>query len=561
MNQREDILGQPSPGVQDGMPAPQNGAGATLYPSQGGNGGDPAQTAPAPAHSPTAGVRIDSFWADDPTAPKVKWNTQPLRKIERAEEYPLDALPAVIRDAVQEVADYVKAPVPLVAASALSAVSTAVQARFSVQRDAALRGPASLFLLTVAESGERKSTVDRLFTAPIFEWETQQAHDAKPALLEYRVRLEEWELKGERLKADIRKGVITTMHDPQIDPLIQHELTKPTPPRVPCVMRGDDTPEALAKALSDYPVASVISAEAGVIFGAHGMNADSVTRNLAQANECWDGGRIQRSRVSSGDMTIEGMRVTMGLQVQASVLENFIQKTGSLARGIGYFARFLFSQPESTQGTRYYSDPPADMPARRAFHERVRHLLNLPAQFDEYDRLQTHYIQLDRQAHACWVRFHDEVEEFMGGEEQYAGIRDVASKAAENAARLACCMHVFSDSPDSSISVTTMASACVLMRWYLSEAVRFGRTTDVPEAIQHAEKLEEWLVREWRKRKGQSLTVNMARQSGPNALRVRTKFDAAIDLLKDHGRIRVYKEPGSKTEYILLAPAVLVEWS
>ena len=91
--------------------------------------------------------------------------------------------------------------------------------------------------------------------------------------------------------------------------------------------------------------------------------------------------------------------------------------------------------------------------------------------------------------------------------------------------------------------------------------MRFGRTTDVPEAIQHAEKLEEWLVREWRKRKGQSLTVNMARQSGPNALRVRTKFDAAIDLLKDHGRIRVYKEPGSKTEYILLAPAVLVEWS
>ena len=561
MEQRESMVGQRPPATQDDMQAATPPLQQAQHAGQGGSTGTVPIAAPAAAQPATAGVRIDPFWDEDPTAPRIKWNTQPLRKVERSEEYPLDALPSVIRDAVQEVADYVKAPVPLVAASALSAVSTAVQARFSVQRDAALRGPASLFLLTVAESGERKSTVDRLFTAPIFEWETKQAHDAKPALLEYRVRLEEWELKGERLKADIRKGVITTMHDPQFDPLIQHELQKPEPPRVACVMRGDDTPEALAKALSDYPVASVISAEAGVIFGAHGMNADSVTRNLAQANECWDGGRIQRSRVSSGDMTVEGMRVTMGLQVQASVLENFIQKTGSLARGIGYFARFLFSQPESTQGTRYYSDPPADTPALRAFHERVRHLLNLPAQFDEYDRLQTHYVQLDRQAHSCWARFHDEVEEFMGGDEQYASIRDVASKAAENAARLACCMHVFSDSPESSISVTTMADACVLMRWYLGEAARFGRTTDVPEAIQQAEKLEEWLVREWRKRKGQSLTVNMARQSGPNALRVRSKFDAAIDLLKDHGRIRVYKEPGSKTEYILLAPAVLVEWS
>lgn len=554
-------VGQPSPVIQDGMPPAQNGPQAAQHPGQYPSGGSTLNAAPAAAQPPTAGVRIDSFWADDPTAPKVKWNTQPLRKIERAEEYPLDALPAVIRDAVQEVADYVKAPVPLVAASALSAVSTAVQARFSVQRDAALRGPASLFLLTVAESGERKSTVDKLFTAPIFEWETQQAHDAKPALLEYRVRLEEWELKGERLKADIRKGVITTMHDPQIDPLIQHELQKPIPPNVPRIMRGDDTPEALRKALSEYPVASIISAEAGVIFGAHGMNADSVTRNLAQANECWDGGRLRSGRVGAGDTDVEGMRVTMGLQVQPSVLQNFIQKTGSLARGIGYFARFLFSQPESTQGTRYYSAPPADMPALRAFHVRVRALLDMPAEFDEYGRLQTHYIHLDPQAHVCWVRFHDEVEEFMNGEEQYSDIRDVASKAAENAARIAANIHVFASSDESGITASTMADASRLMRWYLSEAVRFGRTTDVPEAIQHAEKLEEWLVRKWRERKGESLTVNMARQSGPNALRVRTKFDAAIDLLKDHGRIRVYKEPGSKTEYILLAPAVLVEWS
>lgn len=503
----------------------------------------------------------DLSFGSDPTEPRIKWNTQPLRKIERAEKYPLDALPAVIRDAVQEVSDYVQAPVPLVAGSALSAVSTAVQTRFSVRRDSALSGPLSLYMMTVAESGERKSTVDRLFTAPIFEWETQQAHDAKPALLEYRVRLEEWELKGERLKADIRKGVITTMHDPQIDPLIQHELTKPIPPNVPRIMRGDDTPEALRKALSEYPVASVISAEAGVIFGAHGMNAESVTRNLAQTNECWDGGRLRSGRVGAGDTDVEGMRVTMGLQVQPSVLQNFIQKTGSLARGIGYFARFLFSQPESTQGTRYYSAPPADMPALRAFHVRVRALLDMPAEFDEYGRLQTHYIHLDPQAHVCWVRFHDEVEEFMNGEEQYADIRDVASKAAENAARIAGNIHVFASSDESGITASTMADASKLMRWYLSEAVRFGRTTDVPEAIQHAEKLEEWLVREWRKRKGQSLTVNMARQSGPNALRVRTKFDAAIDLLKDHGRIRIYKEPGSKTEYILIAPAVLIEWS
>lgn len=47
MNQRESSVGQPSCEMQDGMLPAQNGAGATLPPSQGGSGGEPAKTAPA----------------------------------------------------------------------------------------------------------------------------------------------------------------------------------------------------------------------------------------------------------------------------------------------------------------------------------------------------------------------------------------------------------------------------------------------------------------------------------------------------------------------------------
>ena len=47
MNQRESSVGQPSCEMQDGMQPAQNGAGATLPPSRGGSGGEPAKTAPA----------------------------------------------------------------------------------------------------------------------------------------------------------------------------------------------------------------------------------------------------------------------------------------------------------------------------------------------------------------------------------------------------------------------------------------------------------------------------------------------------------------------------------
>ena len=49
------------------------------------------------------------------------------------EPYPLDALPDTIRAAVEEVVGFVKAPIPLVASSALSALSLACQAHIDVR--------------------------------------------------------------------------------------------------------------------------------------------------------------------------------------------------------------------------------------------------------------------------------------------------------------------------------------------------------------------------------------------------------------------------------------------
>jgi putative DNA primase/helicase len=71
------------------------------------------------------------------------------------QDYPTDALPKLIRGAVMEVCGFVKAPVPLVAMSALAALSVAIQAHTDVQRAIKLEGPCGLFLCGIADSGER----------------------------------------------------------------------------------------------------------------------------------------------------------------------------------------------------------------------------------------------------------------------------------------------------------------------------------------------------------------------------------------------------------------------
>jgi hypothetical protein len=470
------------------------------------------------------------------------WDPKPLRQSDQPNDYPVDRLPGIIGQAVQEVADYVQAPVALVAASALSAVSAVVQTYFSVSRNERLHGPASLFLLTVAESGERKSSVDSLFMQPVRDWEAHQLQEKKRLDAEYQKEWQEWE----RAKPEERG------EPPE----------KPGP--TPRMVREDDTSEALLMHLSEYPIAAVICSEAGIIFGGHAMKPEQVQRHMAQANKLWDGGPIVEGRVNRGETNIPSVRVTMGLMVQPHLMQKLVSQNDGMARGIGFLARFLFCQPVTTQGTRFYKDPPP-MPGLDDFHQRVTLLLRSVAAKDKLGRLITDHIRFDENAQSVWINFYNQVEEYLGGDSIYSGIRGEASKAAENAARIACCLHVFTMPNHKLIDRKIMADACALMRWYLDEAVRFGRQAEATEEVRNAELLEEWLIRKFKEARwaGQefNMTVNMVRQKGPAALRGGKRIDDALALLGDLGRARVIQYPGSKTKYVFIAPQVIAEYS
>jgi len=255
----------------------------------------------------------------------------------------------------------------------------------------------------------------------------------------------------------------------------------------------------------------------------------------------------------------------MGLMLQPNLMQKFISQNDGLARGIGFLARFLFSHPETTMGTRFYKEP-GPMLGLADFHQRAMLLLQAPAATDELGRLITNHIRFDENAQSVWINFLNEVEEHLGGDGIYSGIRDVASKAPENAARIACCLHVFAMPNHNLIDRKTMADACALMRWYLNEAVRFGQSAEVTEELRNAELLEMWLMQKWKDaiRAGQipQFTVNTIRQKGPNALRGKKGLiDDALELLGDHGRVRVYAMPGSKSREVLIAPQVIAEYS
>jgi len=94
--------------------------------------------------------------------------TEPLESL----PHPVEALPSMLREAVTEAQAFIQAPVALVVSSALSAFSLAAQGVANVRRDYQLVGPASLYLLAVADSGERKTTCDAIFSPALRDWES-----------------------------------------------------------------------------------------------------------------------------------------------------------------------------------------------------------------------------------------------------------------------------------------------------------------------------------------------------------------------------------------------------
>ena len=89
----------------------------------------------------------------------MEW-PEPLSEPLDAQPYPDEALPGILRDAARQAQAFVQAPMALVACSALSTLSLAAQGLANVRRDHQLVGPISLYLLAVADSGERKTTSD-----------------------------------------------------------------------------------------------------------------------------------------------------------------------------------------------------------------------------------------------------------------------------------------------------------------------------------------------------------------------------------------------------------------
>ena len=449
-------------------------------------------------------------------APHVAEGPQPLlRPIPPGEPYPAGAL-GPLREAVEAAQRQTQAPIAIAGQSALAMASLAVQAHADV---ATLAGtaPLSLFALTVARSGERKSTVDRLFMAGLREHEREAARAHRDDVASHADALAIWKCERERILADAKKGKGERQAAARAD--LDALGAEPRPPLAPNLTATEPTFEGLVKLyIAGQPALGLFSDEGAQFLGGHAMNADNRLKTIAGLSSLWDGAPINRTRGGDGTVTLLGRRLAAHLLVQPVAARPLL--ADPVAMGQGFLARFLIAEPVSAIGTRFVTDTtPEPAPALAAYASRLRAALaaERPTAPDDPQELRPRTLPFSAEARTHLVAFHNVVEAAQAPGGNLAHVTPFASKAAEQAARIAGVLTLWADLDAAEVTGPTMVDAIELAQFHLGEARRLAEAAVVSGPTERAEALRAWIVERWPERARHSGRPSSAQPPPPTS--------------------------------------------
>lgn len=118
-------------------------------------------------------------------------------------------------------------------------------------------------------------------------------------------------------------------------------------------------------------------------------------------------------------------------------------------------------------------------------------------------------------------------------------VRDVASKTADNAARLAALFQMFEHGMGA-VGLDAFEAASLIAAWHLGESRRFFGELALPPEMADAARLDAWLIGHCRRERTHVAGKNHVRQHGP--LRDGGRLDAAIKELTELDRLRMVTE-------------------
>lgn len=469
-------------------------------------------------------------YAPEPPRPLYRELPEPTR-------FPVDALGPILGKAAKAIATQIGCPVECAANSILAVASLASQgcANAILPIGEGKPVPLSLYLLTVLDSGERKSSADSLALKPVRQYERDLAESEAAerqafANEEAAYRAHEKYLTG-HLNKD-RSGLAAALK--QLGP-------PPQPPLLPVLApSGDQTMEGLFRIYQQgRPSLAMLCDDAATFLGGHSLKQEQKSATVANLCRAWDGSKLERIRGGEGVTILYDRRLAAHLMVQSGVAANFLSDAQFADQGL--LARFLFSAPKGLAGTRIRDDTKyqaAMAPTLSDLAEyggAIARLLRSPIRWKkEHDRtagIVLGALCFTDEARQLYVEFYNNIERKMGPDGSLCSVKAFASKLPENAARIAGTMELIANAKAQSIGAAMLGNAIKIAEYYLAEFMRLKAAGAIDPALREAEKLRLWL----QSRPVDVIPLRDVYRLGPASLRDAQSARSTMKVLEDHG--------------------------
>lgn len=463
----------------------------------------------------------------------------------RAIENVIAKLDKSISEPLNIIARKTKAPKIMILTQMLSTSSIAIQKLVDISPKHGMKNPVSLYVMILAASGERKSTVDKILMSAVREFEKILIEKAKGLQEKYRIDYELWNMKLKTINKQLNE--MFSNGDESAELLELWDAHNSKRPIIPVELRLliEDVTGAKLKSMlgGDCTSLALVSDEAGTLLTSDLIKDNSLFCSL------WSGQPILVDRMNSSRVGIENARLTISMQIQPNIYRKFMISNGEAMRSSGFIARFLFCEPESEIGYRFEDedDKPSfyDEITLSQFNSRIDSLLKAGIANDSEIK-DRHCLRLTDMALEVWRKKFNEIEYQMRDGEYLENFRDFGSKFMEQASRIAAILHVLKNEHYKihSVDHQTMQVAIQLTEVYLHEAMMIFRepVDNEEESSTHANTLLEWMIENWR---CEWILKSEIRRSGPHCMRNLSCLENAIQLLIRKGDIYCFKKKQS----------------
>jgi hypothetical protein len=390
--------------------------------------------------------------------------------------------------------------------------------------------PLSFYFVTVAVSGERKSSADRIALRPI------EKHEDNLAVI-YRADLVAYECAKQAFDVAVGRARKTKGGRVVVEAAIKAVGEPPEKPLLPILTCTEPTLEGLHKLFAvGQPSLGLFSDEGGSFIGGYAMSDDNRLKTASGLSSSWDGKTVRRVRGGDGVIVLPGRRLALHLMAQPDVAS--VMLSDVMLQEQGFLSRVFVASPTSTIGTRLQRVlRPGTEAALGQYFARILHILESPPPLvpGTQNELDPRPLEFDGEATKRWLEFADYVEGMMKVGKPLEPIRGFASKLAEHAARVAGVLTIIENLSAEVVSCATLERAIEIVEFYATEALRLFEASASSPEMRQAQKLLKWLQTSWTE---PLIGLSVIYQFGPNSIRDAETAKSAVAILENHGWLK-----------------------